>query len=205
MYLGLCLICVTLMAWGVNAGRPARPTLVHRAPDRPDRSPVAGAGSLADVEDLMRAASFPAEAVGRTMARARSGGVGGRTMWRWIHAHGAARLATALDAGLSEAALLEHLDAGTDPDWAELTVLAGLANDTLPAGMPVDELIDLDVVPALEDLTFPDDLTDWATVSPDPSELRRFENLPPIAGPGLSPLRPTADWEDDGGRWPDVA
>jgi hypothetical protein len=38
-------------------------------------------------------------------------------------------LVLALDAGLRHEELCEHLDAGSEPDWAALGVLAGLAAD----------------------------------------------------------------------------
>ena len=52
------------------------------------------------------------------------------------------------------------------------------------------ELLDLDSIPTMDDLTFPTELADWST-DPAPS--------------GRSPLPPT-DWEADGnGGWSSVA
>ncbi|HEU5037677.1 MAG TPA: hypothetical protein VFT70_11780 [Nocardioides sp.] len=161
--------------------------------------------TVLDVENLMLSESVPVATVARVMARAAAGRLGARTMWRWADAHGTSHLVTVVDAGVAEDTLLDHLDAGTAPDWTTLSLFAGLANDPLPAGIPIDELVDLDVVPDYDDLTFLDDLTDWSTASPDPLELRRFDHLPPITGPGLPSYRPIAAWEDDGGNWPEVA
>ena len=205
MLLGLSLICVTLVGWGVVATltRPAGQASRQRDLDRrfrqlerhPDRV------TFHDVENLMLSESVAPATVARAMARAASRRMSARTMWRWAETHGTARLVMVVDAGVAEDTLLDHLDAGTAPDWTEMTVFAGLANDTIPAGMPLDELVDLDSVPALEDLTF-HDLADWATEapgSPDPAELRRFDHLPPIAGPGFAPFRPIAMWDDEVG------
>lgn len=208
MLLGLCLITVALLGWGLAAvatrpgdRTPRRPDferrfrLLHHHPDRVVHL---------DVENLMLSASIPDDVVGRVMARAAAGRISARTMWRWAAVHGTARLVMVIDAGVAEDTLLDHLDAGTAPDWTALTVFAGLAN-SLPAGIPIEELVDLDVVPDYDDLTFLDDLTDWSTASPDPLELRQFDNLPPIAGPGLAPFRPIATWEDGNDDWPEVA
>lgn len=211
MLLGLCLIIVTLLGWGVTAAatRPTRPAAgpprrrdldrrfrqVYRDPDRV---------TLLDVENLLLAESVPTQTVHRVLDAAWSRRLTARTMWRWAEAHGASRLVMVLDAGLAEDTLLDHLDAGTAPDWATLDVFAGLAADMLPAGIPVDELLDLDEVPDLDDLTYPADLTDWSTLSPDPLELRQFDNLPPITGPGLSPYRPVARFDGDD-HWPEAA
>ena len=208
MLLGLCLIIVTLLGWGLAAvaTRPASgPTRrrdldrrfrqLHRDPDRV---------TLLDVENLLLSESVPTQTVRRVLDRAGYRHLTAHTMWRWAEAHGAARLVSVLDAGLAEDTLLDHLDAGTAPDWATLDVFAGLAADVLPAGIPIDELVDLDAVPELEDLTFPDDLADWSTLSPDPLELRQFDNLPPISGPGLSPYRPIASFDGDD-NWPEAA
>ena len=207
MLLGLCLITVALLGWGLAAAatRPGDRTPRRRDLDRrfrqlhhhPDRV------VHVDVENLMLSDSIPDGVVVRVMARAASCRISARTMWRWAAVHGTARLVMVIDAGVAEDTLLDHLDAGTAPDWAALTVFAGLAND-LPAGIPIEELVDLDTVPDYDDLTFLDDLTDWSTASPDPLELRQFDNLPPIAGPGLAPFRPIAIWEGEG-DWPDVA
>lgn len=207
MLLGMCLIIVALLGWGLAAAatRPGRPASRQRDLERrfrrlhhdPDRV------VHLDVENLMLSASIPGDVVVRVMARAAASRLSARTLWRWAAAHGTLRLVMVVDAGVAEDTLLEHLDSGTAPDWAALTVFAGLAND-LPAGIPIEELVDLDAIPDYEDLTFLDDLTDWSTASPDPLELRQFDNLPPIAGPGLAPFHPIAIWEGEG-DWPDVA
>lgn len=210
MLLGLCLICVTLVGWGIAATvtKPADQASRQRDLDRrfrqlyrhPERV------NLLDVENLMLSESIPATTVARVMGRAGTHRMSARTMWRWADAHGTDKLVMVVDAGVAEDTLLDHLDSGTAPDWTAMTVFADLANDTIPAGMPLDELVDLDAVPALEDLTF-HDLSDWSTTSPDPRELRQFDHLPPIAGPGLKPFRPIADWDDEtgGGDWSSAA
>ena len=208
MLLGLCLIIVALLGWGLTATvtSPDRQGPRQRDLDRrfrqlhhhPERV------TFHDVENLMFSDSVPAETVARVMGRSASCRMTARTMWRWAAAHGTSRLVMVVDAGLAEDTLLDHLDAGTEPDWAALSLFAGLARAATPAGTPVEELLDLDAVPDDDDLTFLDDLTDWSTASPDPLELRQFDNLPPISGPGLSPYRPIArfDGDDD---WPEVA
>lgn len=211
MLLGLCLTIVASVGWGLaalvtrSAARTGRRDLerrfrqLHRDPH---------GVTFHDVENLLHSVSTPPETVSRVMGRAAALRLGARTMWRWATAHGVPRLVMVVDAGVAEDTLLEHLDAGTAPDWSSLSVFAGLANDLTPAGIPIDELVDLDVVPELEDLTFLEDLTDWSTASPDPLELRQFENLPPISAPGLSPFRPIASWDGDDWPdhdWPDVA
>lgn len=207
MLLGLCLIIVTLLGWGlaVVATRPAggsrgrdldrRFRQLRRDPDRV---------TLLDVENLLLAEPLPTQTVRRVLDAAGSRRLGARTMWRWAQAHGVSRLVMVVDAGLAEDTLLDHLDAGTVPDWTTLDVFAGLAADMLPGGIPIDELVDLDAVPVLEDLTFPGDLDSWATLSPDPLELRQFDDLPPITGPGLTPYRPIATFDGDA-DWPEVA
>ncbi|GAB2452803.1 hypothetical protein GCM10027062_36860 [Nocardioides hungaricus] len=208
MLLGLCLIIVTLLGWSLAAvatkpaGRASRQRdlerrfrQLHRTPDRVN---------LLDVENLMLSESIPLTTVRRVLDRAVARRISARTMWRWAEAYGASRLVTVLDAGLAHDTLLEHLDAGTHPDWTALDVFAGLAADMLPAGMPIDELVDLDAVPGLEDLTYPSDLAGWSTLSPDPLELRQFDHLPPISGPGLTPFRPIASFGGDD-DWPEAA
>jgi hypothetical protein len=199
MFLGLCLFTATLVCCSLAAGPGRRPAArrsreLRRHPERV---------ALADVAGLL-ADSQPGEVVARVLDRAAGRRLTALTMWRWAAAHGTDRLVTVVDAGVAEDTLLDHLDAGTAPDWTALAVFAGLANDTLPAGIPIDELVDLDIVPDYDDLTFLEDLSDWSTASPDPIELRRFDDLPPIAGPGLAPFRPIAEWESEG-DWPEVA
>ena len=212
MLLGLCLICVALLGWGVTAAatRPGRAPARQRDRERRFRQVYRDLDrvTMLDVENLLLSESLPRATVARVLDRAKSRQIGARTMWRWAEAHGVGRLVMVLDAGLAGDSLLEHLDAGTAPDWTTLDVFAALATDALPAGMPIDELVDLDVVPTMDELTFPDDLADWATraepLSPDPLELRQFDNLPPIAGPGLGAFRPIATFDGDD-DWPYAA
>lgn len=186
MTLGLTLICLALLGWAVAH-------VATRPPARDDdlrfRRVYRNVElvTLLDVENLMRAEAIPADTVARAMRRAERHRITARTMWRWADAHGAGRLVTVLDAGLSEDTLLDHLDAGSSPEWSSIGVFADLANETMPAGMPLDELVDLDAVPAFEDLTFPG-LDDWTT-HPD-EELAGFDALPPIADPGFGPFSP---------------
>ena len=71
--------------------------------------------------------------------------------------------------------------------------------------MPVDELVDLDSILELDDLTFPADLDDWTTAV-EPQELRRFDDLPPIAEPGLAPFTPVDGGHvEDDDDWPSAA
>jgi hypothetical protein len=69
------------------------------------------------------------EVVDRVLARAAVLDIDPSTLWLWTHEHGVTGLVLALDAGLRHEELCEHLDAGTEPDWAALGVLAGLAAD----------------------------------------------------------------------------
>lgn len=186
MILGLCLISMALLGWAV-ASAATRPP--GRDDDRRFRRVFRNPELVTrlDVENLLRADGVPADAVQRAMLRAERHRIGARTMWRWIDTHGAARLVTVIDAGLSEDTLLDHLDAGTSPEWSSISVFADLANVELPAGMPLDELVDLDAVPAFEDLMFTG-LDDWTT-QPD-EELAGFDALPPIADPGFGPFSP---------------
>lgn len=208
MLLGLCLIIVTLLGWGIAAaatkpaGRPTRRRDLDRRFRQLYRNPERV--NLLDVENLLLSESVPRQTVTRVLGRAGSRRMTARTMWRWAEAHGASRLVMVLDAGLAEDTLLDHLDAGTTPDWTTLDVFAGIAADMLPAGIPLDELVDLDAVPDLEELTFPGDLADWSIRSPDALELSQFDNLPPITGPGLTGYRPIATFDGDD-NWPEAA
>ncbi|MGY2703394.1 hypothetical protein [Nocardioides sp. HB32] len=203
MFLGMCLIIVALVGWSIAATmtKPASQAARQRDLDRRFRQVYRHPERVTflDVENLMLSESLPETTVIRVLDRATAHRIGARTMWRWAGVHGTSRLVMVIDAGVAEDSLLDHLDAGTAPDWAALTVFATLANDRLPNGIPVEELIDLDVVPDHGDLTFLEDLADWSTVTADPLELRQFDNLPPIAGPGLAPFRPIAAWDDDHG------
>ena len=210
MLLGLCLIIVTCLGWAIvaTAARPAdratrqrdvdrRFRMVRQHPDRVNRL---------DIENLLLAESIPAATVERVMRKAESRRISARTMWRWADQHGTDKVVLVIDAGLAEDTILDHLDAGTAPDWQSLYVFANLNADTAPAGIPVDELVDLDSVPVYADLTLAD-LDDWTTNTVDPGELRRFDSLPPISDPGFTPFSPIdAHKTDDGdGDWPYAA
>jgi hypothetical protein len=209
MLVGVCLICVTCLGWAIAAAATARPADAARRRDRDRRFRQLSRHpewvNFLDVENFLLADSIPLATVDRVMRRADGRRLGARTMWRWARAHGADRLVIVVDAGLAEDTLLDHLDAGTTPDWHSLTVVADLANDAFPAGIPLDELVDLDVVPELADLTFPDDLAEWETTTLAPEELSRFDALPPIAEPGLRPFLPIATSDRGGDDWPAVA
>ncbi|GAW50459.1 MULTISPECIES: hypothetical protein [unclassified Nocardioides] len=210
MLLGLCLITVTCLGWAIaaTATRPADHATRRRDLDRrfrqlrqhPDRV------NRLDVENLLLADSIPAATVERVTRHADSRRIGARTMWRWADRYGTDKVVLVIDADLAEDTLLDHLDAGTAPDWQSLYVFASLSQDTLPAGMPRDELLDLDAVPAYADLTLAD-LDDWETSTVEPGELRRFESLPPIADPGLTPFSPidASNPDDDHDDWPSAA
>ncbi|GAB6985561.1 hypothetical protein [Nocardioides pyridinolyticus] len=208
MLLGLCVVVVALLGWGLAASATGAGRCVsgqqdhgrrfrelHHHPERVVHL---------DVQNLMLSDSHPADVVGRVMSRAASRRLSARTMWRWAAVHGTSRLVMVVDAGVAEDTLLDHLDAGTAPDWTALNLFAGLADDTAPAGIPLAELVDVDATPDHEDLALFYDLAARSTVSLDPLELGRFDNLPPIARPGLTPFRPIADWDGDD-DWPEVA
>jgi hypothetical protein len=189
MILGLFVICVACLGWAVAVVAARPPTAGGRHDDdrrlrRVYRDPELA--NLLDIETLLRAEGVPADAVTRVMCRATSHRISARTMWRWADRHGSARLVDALDAGLTEDTMLDHLDAGTAPEWHSVSVFADLANDALPAGLPLDELVDLDAVPTIADLTFTVGLDDWTTHPDD--ELAGFDSLPPIADPGFGPF-----------------
>ncbi len=193
MLLGLSLICVTCLGLAIagTAAHPAgggsrrRDLELQRHPERVQHR---------DVEALLLAGGLSAPTVERVMRLARSRRFSARTMWRWVGAHGVDKLVVVIDAGLAEDAMLDHLDAGTAPRWETLGLFARLSEDNIPAGMPLAELLDLDSIPTLDDLTFPTDLADWSTdTASSPST-------------GRAPLPPTTEWESDGdGDWPSVA
>lgn len=192
MVLGLFLICMTCLGLAIagtvartpGQGARRRDLELERHPERVLHS---------DVEARLLAGGVSAPTVERVMRLARDRRFSARTLWRWIGAHGVDKLVVVVDSGLAEAAMLEHLDAGTVPRWESLRVFARLSEDSLPAGMPIAELLDLDSIPTLEDLTFPTELADWSTEPSSP-------------GVGRAPLPPTAEWGSDGdGDWPSVA
>jgi hypothetical protein len=201
MILGLCLITITCLGWALAATvtRPVDQAVRQRDVDRrfrqlrqhPDRV------NRLDVENLMLSDSIPSTTVERVMRKADSRRISARTMWRWADRHGADKVVVVMDAGLAEDTLLDHLDAGTAPDWQSLYMFASLDDDTITAGMPLDELLDLDEVPAYADLTLAN-LDDWETTTVDASELSRFDTLPPIADPGLTPFSPIVANDPDG-------
>lgn len=190
MILGLFLICVTLLGVAVAmlVSRPPTPDARLRDYDRRlrrvQRDPELA--TLRDIENLLLADGVPAGDVTRVLRRAADQRIGARTMWRWADQHGPTRLVAVLDAGLGEDSLLDHLDAGTVPEWHSITVFASLTADRLPADMPLDELVDLDAVPTFDELTFAAALDDWTTHPDD--ELAGFDALPPIADPGFGPF-----------------
>jgi hypothetical protein len=202
MILGLCLITITCLGWAIAATstRPADQAARRRDVDRrfrqvrqhPDRV------NRLDVENLLLADSIPTGAVERVMRKADARRISARTMWRWADQHGSDKVVLVIDAGLAEDTILDHLDAGTAPDWQSMYMFASLDDDTITGGMPLDELVDLDSVPAYADLTLAD-LDDWTTNTVDPGELRRFDSLPPIADPGLAPFSPIDAWETPNG------
>lgn len=182
----VCLVCLGLAIAGTVCspsaqGSRRRELELQRHPERVHHG---------DVEAHLLGAGVAAPTVERVMRLARTRRFSARTLWRWATAYGADKLVVVIDAGLAEDAMLDHLDAGTAPRWDALGVFARLSEDNLPAGMPIAELLDLDSIPTMDDLTFPTELADWST-DPAPS--------------GRSPLPPT-DWEADGdGGWSSVA
>ncbi|MGB0100703.1 MAG: hypothetical protein WBP61_10530 [Nocardioides sp.] len=200
MILGLSLTFVILLGWllaGV-ASRPADGASRRRDRDRrfreldrhPDRV------NRHDVANRLLAEGLASPTVERVLDVSRARRIGARTLWRWVEAHGPSSLVTVLDAGLAEATLLDHLETGTAPDWRAISVFADLAAEALPPRTQRDGLVDLETVATPEDLTHPGALGEWSSLSPDAFELRQFDDLPPILGPGLSPYRAVAEWDD---------
>jgi hypothetical protein len=182
MTLGLCLICVTGLGWALatTAARPADEVTRRRDLDRRMRylRHHPGRANVVDVRNLLLIDSIPATTVDRVLRRSEARRVSADTMWRWADLHGPDKVVLVIDADVAEATLLQHLDAATAPDWDALGLFARLNNDVLPGGMPIDELLDLDVVPALSDLTFSAEITDWTT----------------DAEPGVASSPPDDDW-----------
>ena len=222
MLLGICLISANLLAWVVVASR-TRPAPDDRSRQRDvvasrtgpafdDRSRQHDQGrrmrqlrqspdrvTFLDVENLLFSSSTPPTVVARVMNRAASRRVTARTMWRWGTLHGSRSLVAVVDAGLAEDSLLDHLDAGTAPDLRTLEVFAQLSAD------PETDELDLGADPDADDLSSVD-LVTWSTPPAEPHELRRFDKLPPITGPGLPPIRPSVEWDLDGsGDWRGLA
>ena len=126
--------------------------------------------TLRHVERLLRTAGVAPATAARVVRRAEARGYGARTLWRWATIHGCDRLVLVVDAGVGEAALAEHLRAGTEPDWRTLAMFAELAGHDAPGGMPEDELLDLDGAPGPADLTFPVGLQDWSVEAAGPAD-----------------------------------
>lgn len=198
MYLGLCLFGVVAAAWAIAyvITRPDAATRGARDRDRraaqlrtcPDRA------SILDVEEILRAHPLPDPTVARVLGTAAERRIGSRTLWCWADRFGADRLVLAIDADVAERRLRRHLDAGTAPDWNALEVFARLNREALPGGLPLQEIVDLDAVPPVDELRF--DVAGWETQPPDAAvpvatdaDLSQFDNLPPIFEPGLPVAR----------------
>lgn len=191
MSLGLSLFCLTCLGLVVAAAaRPAGPAERRRVVERRRRQLRRRPEhvNLLDLERLLREDGLAPRTVERVLRRARARQVCARTMWRWASVHGTELLVVAMDAGLAEDAMLDHLDAGTCPRWDSLRIFARLSTDDLPAGMPRAELVDLDSIPTLDELTFPIGLTDWATERTTdrqtgrvPDDLSDFGDWPHVA------------------------
>jgi hypothetical protein len=215
MYLGLCLISVIAVVWAITAmpSRPQAEAVRLRDLERRDAQLRAGPDRVtqADVERALRSYALAEPAIARVLGTAAEHGVSARTMWCWADRFGVDKLVLALDADVAERRLKRHLDAGTTPDWASMSVFAGFNNDTLSATMPFDELLDLDAVPDVGELRF--DLSEWETptlpavAAPD-LDLSQFDHLPPIFDPGLPVTRsmaPPSDQSRGDKGWPQVA
>ncbi|ABL82025.1 MULTISPECIES: hypothetical protein [unclassified Nocardioides] len=191
MSLGLSLLCLFCVGLVITAtARPAGPQDRRRELDRRRRLLQRHPDyvNLHDVERLLLDSGLPVRTAERVLRRARARQVCARTMWRWASVHGTELLVVAMDAGLAEDAMLDHLDAGTCPRWDSLRIFASLSTDDLPAGMPRAELVDLDSIPTLDELTFPIGLTDWATERTTdrqtgrvPDDLSGFGDWPHVA------------------------
>jgi hypothetical protein len=220
MYLGLCLISVIAVVWMITAmpSRPRVETVRPRDLERRDAQLRACPDrvTMTDVHRALRAHALPEPTIARLLGTAAEQGVTPRTMWCWADRFGLDKLVLALDADVGERRLRRHLEAGTAPDWAAMRVFAGLNNDLRPGAMPLDEILDLDVVPDTDGLRF--DLSEWETpdlpaVATTDVDLSQFDHLPPIFDPGLPVTRsamPPAD-QSTGRRtggddnWPRVA
>jgi hypothetical protein len=220
MYLGLCLISVIAVVWAITA-MPTRPkveTVRPRDLERRDAQLRACPDRVtkADLDRALRAYPLSEPTIARVLGTAAERGISARTMWCWADRFGVDKLVLALDADVAERRLKRHLDAGTTPDWAAMTVFAGLNNDNRTGAMPIDEILDLDSVPDSDELRF--DLSEWETpdlpaVATTDVDLSQFNHLPPIFNPGLPVTRsakPPAD-QTSGQRaggddnWPQVA
>lgn len=226
MILGMCFICVIGVVWTITAtaakpgrARPRRDTAREQERrsvqlrSRPEQI------TTTDLETYLRTQLLPQPELLRVLNQVAARRLTPSVMWRWADRYGANRLVLALDAEIAERSMQRHLDCHTVPDWAAMELFASLATDSTPAGMPVDEVLDLDAIPTLADLTFPPDLEDWATAagltgrpSVEPLDLSQFSHLPPIAGPGLTTPFPSPEPgsepsrdDEGGGTWPMAA
>lgn len=196
MLLGLCVLGAAVLGALVVLAvtRPADDTSRRRDRTRrrrelrrhPDRV------NLLDVENRLLADAVPEETVRRVMQRADRRRMAARTMWRWLDRHGSERLVLTIDADLGEDAIRDHLRGGTSPDWTSLSLFAGLNNDDVTRGMPLAELVDLDSVSALEELTYCDELEDWTTTI-EPEGVRGEEG-PRLPSSGSLPSWPDEVW-----------
>ncbi|MFC7494012.1 MULTISPECIES: hypothetical protein [unclassified Nocardioides] len=212
MYLGLCAAGAIAVVWAIailarpDTGRPRGRDLArrtHRLRACPDRA------TILDVEQAMRAHPLPEATVERVLRAAAARRIGSRTLWCWLDRFGADKLVLVVDADVAERRMQRHLDAGTTPDWEALAVFADLTLDSLVGSMPVAEILDLDAVPSVEELSF--DVAGWETPSGSgglvatDDDLGQFDHLPPIFEPGLPRARPVAPPAGGDDPWPMVA
>jgi hypothetical protein len=220
MYLGLCLISVIAVVWAITAmpSRPRVETVRPRDLERRDAQLRACPDrvTMTDVHRMLRAYALPESTIARVAGTAAERGITPRTMWCWMDRFGVDKLVLALDADVAERRLTRYLDAGTTPDWASMSVFAGLNNDIRPGSMPLDEILDLDTVPDSDELRF--DLSEWETpdlpaVAITDVDLSQFDHLPPIFDPGLPVTqsampptdRPSGRRAGGDDNWPRVA
>jgi hypothetical protein len=215
MYLGLRLIGMTAAVWVITPPptRPAIGTLRPRDLERRGAQLHACPGRVtqADLDRVLRAHPLAEPTIARVLGRAARRGIGTRTMWAWADRFGVDKLVLALDADVADARLRRHLEAGSTPDWEAMSVFARLNNDTPPGGMPFEEIIDLDSVPQLDDLSF--DLSEWETpemtpVATSDVDLSQFDHLPPVYDPDSPVIRsvaPPVDRSRGDKGWPQVA
>ena len=177
MLLGIVTFAVALLAAVrvTHRGNTGEPAGALR--DLHDRA------TLADVEGRLRAWAVPEARGARLVRLARDRRYAPSTLSRWAAEHGGDRLALVLEAGVGERALLDHLAAGTEPDWRALAVFAEIVVHEQAAGMPVAEMTDLDAVPLISDLLLLGDLYDWTTTD-EPEQ-------------GGRPSWPVATWGTD--------
>lgn len=216
MYLGLCLIGVIALVWAITA-MPSRPRVETVRPRDLERRDVQLRAcpdrvTMTDVHRALRAHALPESTITRVVGLAAERGVSARTIWRWMDRFGVDKLVLALDADVVERRLTRYLDAGTTPDWDAMSVFAALNHDTGPGAMPLDEILDLDVVPDTDELRF--DLSAWETpdlpaLATTDIDLSQFGHLPPIFDPGLPVTQsamPPSDRRPGGDdNWPRVA